>query len=415
MKRPRTPAWKVNTAAFLFSQIFSIFGSSIVQYTIIWHITLDTQSGLYAAVSILCNLLPMFVLMPFVGVWADRYNRKWIINLADGFTALVALAVALLYSIGAGGNYILLGALILRSFGSAVQSPCVNAMFPDFVPADQLTRVNGVYSTLYSITQIAAPILAAALLTLLPLEGLFYIDVMTAGVAILILGLGLRLPKRERAAPEAGGGFAREIKEGFGYIGKTPFLRSMFTCMAVQFFLSTPVFYLMPLHVTRTYGETVWYLSGVEIALTAGMLAGGLLMATWGGFKSKRVTMSWGGFIMAAVTLFTGVKSSIWLLLAAIAAFGIGNAMESTPMTVMIQEHSDERYMGRVFSVLSMLNTCMLQLGMIVFGPLADLVDIRWLLIACGAPQLLVAAALWRSRPLKELERKPKEELPGHE
>jgi len=93
-------AWKRNTALFLISQTVSLFGSLLVEYAIVWHITLSTQSGAMMTISIICGFLPMFVLSPFAGVWADRYNRKVLIAAADAGIALATLVVAVLFMTG---------------------------------------------------------------------------------------------------------------------------------------------------------------------------------------------------------------------------------------------------------------------------------------------------------------------------
>ena len=77
--------WKQKTAIFLVSQMFSIFGSSIVSYAIIWHITLETSSAKVMTLSIITSFLPQIFISLFAGVWADRYNRKVIIMLSDTF------------------------------------------------------------------------------------------------------------------------------------------------------------------------------------------------------------------------------------------------------------------------------------------------------------------------------------------
>ncbi len=80
--------WKKKIILFLTSQTLSLFGSSLVQYAISWYITLKTQSGVMMTISIICGFLPIFFLSPFAGVWADRYNRKTLIMLADAMIAV---------------------------------------------------------------------------------------------------------------------------------------------------------------------------------------------------------------------------------------------------------------------------------------------------------------------------------------
>lgn len=92
--------WKKKIILFLTSQTLSLFGSSLVQYAISWYITLKTQSGVMMTISIICGFLPIFFLSPFAGVWADRYNRKTLIMLADAMIAVATLSIAIVFFLG---------------------------------------------------------------------------------------------------------------------------------------------------------------------------------------------------------------------------------------------------------------------------------------------------------------------------
>lgn len=88
-----TTKWKNNIALFLTGQGISLFGSMLVHYAVMWHITLKTQSGLMMTLIAIAGALPMFFISPFGGVWADRYNKKHIINIADASIAVVTLVI----------------------------------------------------------------------------------------------------------------------------------------------------------------------------------------------------------------------------------------------------------------------------------------------------------------------------------
>lgn len=82
-------SWKRNTALFLGSQALSLLGSSLVQYALLWQVTLQTRSSVMMTLYIVAGFLPTFILSPFAGVWADRYDRRKLIVLADAMIALV--------------------------------------------------------------------------------------------------------------------------------------------------------------------------------------------------------------------------------------------------------------------------------------------------------------------------------------
>lgn len=149
--------WKKNTAIFLGSQMISLFGSALVQYAITWHITLTTQSGFYMMLSIVCGFVPTFLLSPFAGVWADRYNRKVLVMLSDASIAVTTLILALMIWSGYDAIWLLFVALGIRALGAAVQMPCVGAILPSIVPTEHLTKVNGINGSLQSLITLPIP------------------------------------------------------------------------------------------------------------------------------------------------------------------------------------------------------------------------------------------------------------------
>ena len=213
--------WKKNAAIFVGSQVLSLFGSSLVQYAITWHITLTTKSGVYATLIIVCGILPIFFLAPFAGVWADRYNRKLLIVLADAGIALCTLILAILFMSGYNAVWLIFVASGIRALGSAVQYPAVGAMLPDLVPEEQLTRVNGIYGSLQSLITLVSPMLSGALLSMASIESVFFVDVSTAAIAIMVMLTFLQVPTRPGDTRRSSGDYLQELRLGIRYIGAT--------------------------------------------------------------------------------------------------------------------------------------------------------------------------------------------------
>lgn len=145
----------------------------LVQYAITWYITLETQSGVWMTLFTCASLLPMVIISPFAGVWADRYNRKYLINISDSVIAVTTLILAILFLLGYDNMWLMLIVVIVRGFGQGVQSPAVSALIPQIVPQEHLMRVGGIQTTVQSLTMFASPMLAGALLTFFPMEYIF--------------------------------------------------------------------------------------------------------------------------------------------------------------------------------------------------------------------------------------------------
>lgn len=392
--------WKRNIVLFLSSQTISLFGSSLVQYAIMWHITLTTQSGIMMTLFILCGFIPTFILSPFAGVWADRFNRKWLIVLSDGMIATATLILAVVYLLGYEAIWLLFAMAAIRALGTGVQTPAVGAILPQIVPQDKLTKINGINGTLQAVIMFVSPMVSAALLTKASLVSIFFIDVITAAIAILNLLLFFHIPAHEKASEKQATGYFSDLKEGLLYIKNHPFLNIFFLFFAVLFVLMAPAAFLTPLQVTRSFGDDVWRLTAIEIAFSIGMMAGGGLIASWGGFTNKIRTIMLAGLVMGGCTLALGVVPVFWSYLVFMAIFGIAMPMFNTPSMVLLQEKVDENFMGRVFGVLGMISTSMMPIGMLIFGPLADIVRIEWLLAGTGFLLMLLAVLLGRNQVL---------------
>ncbi|WP_339294073.1 MFS transporter [Paenibacillus sp. FSL W7-1279] len=394
--------WKRNIILFLSSQTLSLFGSALVQYAIMWYITLTTQSGLMMTLYIICGFIPTFLLSPFAGVWADRYNRKSLIMIADAMIAVVTLILAITFMLGYQAVWLLFVISAVRALGAGIQTPAVGAILPQIVPQEKLTKVNGINGSLQALTMFVAPIVSAALLTMATIEVIFFIDVVTAAIAIFTLFVFLKIPLHKKASDTQSTGYLDDFKEGLAYIKQHAFLKSFFIFFAIFFVLMAPAAFLTPLQVTRSFGDDVWRLTAIEIAFSVGMMAGGGIIASWGGFKNKVYTMAIASLIMAVSTFALGIVPVFWIYLAIMAVFGGAMPIFNTPTTVMLQEKVDENYLGRIFGVFGMISTSMMPIGMLIFGPLADVVKIEWLLVGTGLFMLVLTVFFARNKRLVE-------------
>lgn len=397
---PGTQHWKRTLVFFLSSQTLSLVGTALVQYAILWHITLTARSGVVQTIAILAGFIPNFLLSPFAGVWADRYDRRHLMMLADGGIALVTLALAFAFQAGHRDLWLLFAASALRSLGTAVQTPAVASLLPQFVPTEHLTRINGIHQSLQAATMLVSPMAAAFLLTVFPLQTIFYVDVATAAVAIMVLGLGVQVPAHHRALAPTGTSYFHDLKEGLRYVRSHSYVLRFFAYCTLFMFMAAPAAFLTPLQVARSFGDEIWRLSAIEVAFFSGMTLGGLGIAAWGGFRNRVWTMVLATALFGVTTVGMGVVPWFWAYLVVMGLCGVGMPLFNTPSTVMLQEQVEPEFLGRVFGVMGMLGSSMMPLGMLLFGPLADLVRIEWLLIASGSIMILEALAMGLDRSL---------------
>lgn len=393
--------WQRNIILFLSSQTISLFGSMLVQYAILWHITLTTTSGIMMTIYIICGFIPTFLMSPIAGVWADRYNRKMLIIAADGMIAFATLLLAIVYLMGYESLWLLFIISAVRAFGGGVQMPAVGAILPQIVPKEKLTKINGINGSIQAIITFVSPMVSAALLSFTTIEFIFFIDVITATIAIFTL-LALNISAHKKATELQQVSYFSDFKLGLQYVYHHPFLKQFFLFFAIFFILMAPASFLTPLQVARSFGEDVWRLSAIEIAFSIGMMVGGAVIASWGGFHNRIKTMAFASMIMGICTLALGIVPFFSIYLAFMALFGVSMPIFSTPGNVILQEKIEENYLGRVFGVMTMITTSMMPLGMLIFGPIADIVKIESILLGTGSFIIVLAIFLVQNKVLKE-------------
>lgn len=391
--------WSRKFAIFIASQSISLFGSSLVQFAILWYITLETNSGLMMALSIIFGFLPTFFLSPFAGVLADRFDRKKLIMLSDLGIALATLVLFVVFRLGYHGVWLLFLISALRSIGTSIQSPAVSAFLPQIVPEGQLMRANGLLASFQSAIALISPMVSGALMSFWPIEFIFLIDVVTCIIAVLIL-LFLKVTPHAKALEKQTVSYWQDLRLGFAYIREHAYVKSLFLFFALFFVLVSPAAFLTPLQVARSFGEDVWRLTAIEVAFSSGMLLGGLLMSTWGGLKNRMQTMILSLYLIGINQVLLGVVPSFWIYVAVMVVVGITLPVFNTPAMTLLQEKVDEAFLGRVFGVLSMISSGVMPLAILVLGPLADRISIEWQLIVTGILLVIQGFFLQKNRLL---------------
>ncbi len=382
MQTSRTsPLFTKSVVFFLISQNLSLFGSSVVGFAIIWYITLETSSGIFLMYATLAQMVPHLLISLSSGVWADRYNRKHLIMFSDSFIALATLALAILYASGSRSLTALLAVSVVRSLGSGVQSPAVNAIIPQLVGEEHLVRIQGVNQSINSALLLVSPAVGGMMLGLFDLTWTLLLDVITAIFAVITFSF-IRVGARKRS--QEGTSMLHDIKSGLSYTFSNPLLRNLLICYGFSFFLITPAAILTPLLVERSFGGEVWMLTANEMVWTAGTLLGGLVISLKGSFNNK--VRAIGLSLVAFGVSFTllGIAPTFLIYLIILGLGGIFVPVLNSAEIVMIQEITDEDKMGRVFSIVQLLSGSAIPLGILLFGPLADRFSVEILLIISG-------------------------------
>ena len=382
---------------FFISQAITLFGSQIVAFAIIWYITIETSSGLWVALLTVCSFVPQFLCYFIGGALADRFPRKSLIIGADAAIAIFTLALVLMMPLFPNGSSFRIALLViaaLRSAAAGIQTPAVNSAIPLIVSPEKLMRANGINSTLQSIANFAAPAAAGAVMSLSNLQWALCIDIVTAAIGIsLLCFINIPSSKDENQGTRKEGLFS-DIVGGVSYAVKTKMVGGLLLLFGIFIFLSIPAGFLANLFVARSFGDSYSNLMLVEVVGFAGMLVGGLIMGSWGGFKDRFKTLLFSALLFGLCGVLMGLSKGFVAYLIMMLLYGIPLTAFQTATTTILQENVDTMMQGRVFGLLNSMFSGFLPIGMAVFGPMADFVSLRLLIVVSNIAIIIVCSVV---------------------
>ena len=391
------------------AQIFSLLGSGLVQFALVWWLTKETGSTTILAMATFVAVLPNVLIAPFAGALVDRWNRRLVMIIADGSVALVTLGLAILFAMGKIEVWHIFIALFLRETGGVFHWPAMQASTSLMVPEEHLARVAGINTALRGGMNIIAPPLGALLMSLLVFYQVIAIDILTAALAITPL-LFIRIPQPASRVEKAAYGFKplmRDTVEGFRFMKAWPGIMILVTTCALLNFILAPSGTFMPLLVTQHFQMGVWELSILESALGIGVVAGGLVLGVWGGFKSKIVTSMCGVIGLGTGVLLTGIApaNAFPLAVVGMSLTGFMNPITNGPMDAILQSKVPPDMQGRVMGLTNSICMAMMPLAMLISAPVVNWLGLRFWYWAGGGVTILAGAVAFFIPQLMDLDK----------
>ncbi|MPM92964.1 hypothetical protein SDC9_140100 [bioreactor metagenome] len=237
------------------------------------------------------------------------------------------------------------------------------------------------------------------------------IDIITAIIAITpLFFISIPQPVRKDQGAKLDVRLVlKDIGEGFQFLKAWPGILLLTVLAASLNFFLAPVDTFLPLLVTQYFKQGVWELGILQSAVGVGVVAGGLLLGVWGGFKSKVVTSLVGvigigiGVVMLAATpvnLFT-------LAVVAIVFMGISNPIANGPLMAIMQSKVPPEMQGRVMGFSGSLCSAMMPIAMLVSAPVVDQFGLHAWYWAAGLIAVGMGVAMFFIKPIVQLESTP--------
>ena len=387
---------------FWSGQLFSLLGSTIVQFVIIWWITIETKNLTIISIASFFSFLPQFIFGPLAGVFADRWNRKILIGLSDFFQAITTFSLVLLFFFDIQEVWMI---ILINSFRGLFQGfhwPAVNAIIPLMIPKEHLSRMNAINYIFTGLVNTMGPVIAGSFLLILPIDQILWVDILTFLFAIIPLLL-IRippLPKKEHIKNESikkEKSYFGELKNGLKAIKIVPSLLTLLFVATILNFLGTPYGTLMVYYVEVTHFGTVENTAIVLSSIQAGMFVGALIVVIKKVWKKKLLIIFLGIFVGEIGHLILSFAPPQNFILISIGGFIFAfivpfvNTMFLTILQTVIPPDKQGRVMSNVITIVTLVSP----LAMIISGPLAELMGITTLFMVSSFLNIIFIVIVW--------------------
>ncbi|QSQ99702.1 multidrug efflux MFS transporter Mdt(A) [Lactococcus garvieae] len=397
MNTSTPPNWRKNFYLFLIGQLLTGVTSMIVQYAIIWYLTLETGEESVLAIATLVGMLPMAILSPFVGPFIDRMNKKFLLIFYDAIVAVIALGL-FIYGINndAYPLWMVFVTIGIRAVAQTAQMPTVQSIMPTMVPEAEITRVNGQFGIIQSLIFIVSPGIGAFMVAALPIHWVILLDVIG-----FILGAGMLLLVKipEVASQGEKISVVKDALEGFNILRENKPMWKMTLIGALFMLLFMPAMSLYPLVTTKYFGGTIVHAGWVEVLFAAAMLIGSFAVGIFGKTKDR---MPWiiAAYLIVGLSIggsgfLPGNMNGFWIFLVLNVFAGIVGQIYTTMNMAITQQSFEAQYLGRVMGIVSALMSIAGPVGLIFAAPVAESIGVQNMLVIAGFGGILAACLLY--------------------
>ncbi|MFI4934581.1 MAG: MFS transporter [Caulobacterales bacterium] len=354
------------------TQTVSQVGSRISFFAVGISVFTQTSHATPIAIISFCQALPWIVGAGFGGALADRYDRRWLLILANaGFVVTSGLLLASFAS-GAFRLWHLYALALVTSAILTVSAPAFGASVAMLVPDSHRDRANAIAQMTGPAANAIAPALAGLLYAVIGLTGAILIDIATFGVAILaLLAVRIPMPARTTEGRVMARAVWRQAFDGVRYLGARPPLLGLCLVVGLVAFLMGGLGVLiLPYPLARTHSTLAF---GIVLACAdVGTAAGAAAMAAWGGTRPRIHTVMLALFVAGLLLALAGTARTTATLAASFFAFMFALPFVRTASTSIFQAKVAPDVQGRVFAAMGQIAMLTTPLAFLIAGPLTD-------------------------------------------
>lgn len=347
-----------------------------------------TESGTWVGASVFGIMLPMAVVGPLAGPFADRVSRRHILLVTQSLLALTAGTFAVMWWSGVREPWAYLGVMIVYGVINGFNMPAWQAFVADLVPRELLVNAITLNSAQFNAARALGPSIGGIVLGVLGPGWAFMGNAVSFLIVVLVL---FSLPPTPAAGTSTESPL-RQFVEGWRYaMSQRGIVTAYLAAAAVGLLGGT----LVQVHLVL-FAERVFDVGALKFGLLVSCFGmGAIFLTPW--LAAVGPTLRASRLLVVGITTY-GVGELIlaaspiyWLALVGVFIAGASHMTMATTTNSTVQLMVDEQMRGRVMSLYLITFTLSMPIGAIIEGPLADRFGPR--IVVAGMGVLLISAA----------------------
>lgn len=394
------------------SQLFSVLGTTIVQFVISLYVLDITKSALTFSVIASLSIVGRLICLPFCGVLADRLPKRNLMLLMDCLYLILSIGLFLVTRLE--NPVTAIGILtVIIGMVSAFETPVVQSAIPIICKEEEIPRANGIISSIGTLGTVLGPILAGIIYRF---DAVYQIFMITAALFLIAIfcEVLLNIPVQAQAAMN-GTLFqvvVGDLKEVANYLkAQKVIVKVAAVAFLLNFFLASFIQVIIPYVSRIQLGATDAQFGLMNTILAIGSLLGTVVYDVIANrLNETSITKN---LILVAILfsllvipfgLIQDSTLAFWLMTVIVAsAMGVVTVV-SVQLIVYIQLVSDKALLGRIMSLVMIVTTLAIPLGQVMYGSFAAAASTKMLLVLIIATSIVtILIAIFSIRIFKQM------------
>lgn len=378
-----------NYRLFMVGQTLSLVGTWIQRMAMMWLVYKLTNSAFLLGVVGFCEQVPIFLIAPFAGVYADRWDKHKALCRIEAFAMGQAFLLGILTLLGIVQIWHIIALSLCLGIINAFEVPMRQSFVVEMVEGDKTALPNAIAlnSTVFNLSRLIGPAVAGILISAVGEGWCFMANALSYAIVLGSL-LMMRIPKSvlERAKEVD---IVNKLKEGIQYVRKNAMMRSLLLLLAIVSFANASLRTLAPIFAKDILKGDAHTLGFLMSAAGVGAICGALFLTKRKSTGLLKRIVSLTGISLGIGMICFAISRSLPLSLLFIAVASLSQMMHTACTNTLLQLHVDDDKRGRVMSFYTVCLQGTMPFGSLLAGAIAGVIGGQWAVACMGGFCLL--------------------------